>query len=53
MKEICKECERVEYCMYPCSKFLNEQDVCPVCGNKLIHAGGCTQCITGDWSKCG
>ncbi|MDI6829422.1 MAG: hypothetical protein QME62_13155 [Armatimonadota bacterium] len=39
--------------MYPCESWLIEHDKCPVCQNKLIHAGGCTECITGDWSKCG
>lgn len=30
-----------------------ENDKCLVCQNKLIRIGGCTECISGDWSKCG
>ena len=46
MKDICAECKRQSYCMYPCEKWLIESDKCPVCGNK--HAEGCAECNTGD-----
>ena len=48
MKDVCAECTRTAYCMYPCEEWLEENEKCPVCGNKLIHVGGCTECITGD-----
>ena len=25
---------------------------CPECGGKLIHSGGCTECIDCGWTKC-
>lgn len=53
MKDICADCGRNEYCMEPCDQWLIEHDKCPLCKNKLIHQGGCTECITGDWAKCG
>jgi len=53
MKDVCIDCNRKTYCMYPCEQWLIEHDKCPVCQNKLIRVGGCTECITGDWSKCG
>lgn len=53
MKDVCKDCTRVAYCLEPCESWLIEHDKCPVCKNKLIHSGGCTECITGDWAKCG
>lgn len=28
-------------------------DVCPECGGKLIHTGGCNVCELCSWSKCG
>ena len=28
------------------------KEVCHI-KSKLIHVGGCTECISGDWSKCG
>ena len=53
MKDVCAECNRQSYCMEPCEQWLVEHDKCPVCQNKLIRVGGCTECITGDWGKCG
>ncbi len=53
MRDVCAECGRKEYCMEPCEAWLIAHDQCPVCRNKLIHMGGCTECITGDWAKCG
>jgi len=53
MKDVCVDCNRQSYCMEPCEGWLIEHDKCPVCQNKLIRAGGCSECITGDWSKCG
>lgn len=53
MKDVCVDCDRTSYCLEPCEQWLIQHDKCPVCQNKLIHAGGCTECITGDWAKCG
>jgi len=30
---------------------LIDNDICPQCGDKLLHSGGCIQCSCG-WSKC-
>lgn len=30
-----------------------DNDVCPECGSKLSHIGGCIQCTNCAWSKCG
>lgn len=53
MNDVCVDCCRKAYCLEPCEQWLIEHDKCPVCKNKLIRAGGCTECITGDWAKCG
>ena len=53
MKDLCVDCNRKSYCMEPCEDWLIAHNQCPVCQNKLIHIGGCTECITGDWAKCG
>ncbi len=53
MKDICAECIEKKNCIEPCEAWLIANNQCPVCHNKLIHRGGCTECITGDWAKCG
>jgi len=53
MNDVCNDCDRTAYCMEPCEQWLIQHDKCPVCQNKLIRVGGCTECITGDWAKCG
>jgi len=53
MTDICVDCKRKTYCLEPCERYLIYHDKCPVCQNKLIRNGGCTECITGDWAKCG
>jgi len=53
MKDVCVDCNRKTYCLEPCEQWLIQHDKCPVCQNKLIRVGGCTECITGDWAKCG
>ena len=53
MTDVCIDCNRKAYCLEPCEKWLIEHDKCPMCQNKLIRVGGCTECITGDWAKCG
>lgn len=53
MRDVCADCNRKSYCMEPCEEWLIAHNQCPVCKNKLIHIGGCTECITGDWAKCG
>jgi len=53
MKDVCVDCNRETYCLEPCEQWLIHNDKCPVCQNKLIRTGGCTECITGDWAKCG
>jgi len=53
MEDACANCKRKSYCMEPCEAWLIFHNQCPVCQNKLIHSGGCTECITGDWAKCG
>lgn len=30
-----------------------DNDICPECGSKLSHIGGCIQCTNCAWSKCG
>lgn len=52
MRDGCTECKLKEYCLEPCGQWLIAHEQCPVCRNKLIQ-GGCTECITGDWAKCG
>lgn len=53
MNDVCEGCNRKTHCSEPCDQWLIEQNKCPVCHNKLIRSGGCTECITGDWAKCG
>lgn len=43
--------EANNFCKEPCKQWLIEK--IPVCQNKLIRVGGCTECITGDWGKSG
>lgn len=31
---------------------LQEEDKCPICGGKLKHVGGCTECKDCGWSAC-
>jgi len=33
--------------------FISENSKCPVCGDILIHNGGCIECSSCDYSKCG
>ena len=47
MKDVCTECNRKAYRLEPCEQWQIEHDKCPLCGNKLINRGGCTECITG------
>jgi len=49
----CIDCDRQEYCLEPCEDWLIAHNQCPVCRNILIRVCGCTECITGDWAKCG
>ena len=30
----------------------NDKDICPECGGKLTHTGGCDVCSSCGWSKC-
>ena len=53
MTDLCGDCNKQTYCLEPCEQWLIQNDKCPVCQNKLIRSGGCTECITGDWAKCG
>jgi len=53
MKDVCVDCNRKTYCLEPCEQWLIHNDKCPVCQNKLIRTGARTECITGDWAKCG
>lgn len=53
MKDLVLTEWRKSYCMELCEQWLIAHDQCPVCRNKLIHMGGCTECITGDWARCG
>ena len=53
MNDICANCNRLTYCLEPCEQWLIHHDKCPVFQNKLIRSGGCTECITGDWARCG
>lgn len=39
-------------CWEECSMIING-DVCPDCGAKLEHEGGCTICYNCGWAKCG
>lgn len=32
--------------------FAKRTSKCPICGEKLLHAGGCIQCESCGWSKC-
>ncbi|AET69519.1 hypothetical protein Desor_4077 [Desulfosporosinus orientis DSM 765] len=53
MKDVCAGCHQKMGCLEPCEGWLIQHNQCPVCHNKLIRAGGCVQCITGDWAMCG
>ena len=53
MKDICVDRDRKTYCLEPCERWLIENNKCLARQNKLIRVGGCTECITGDWTKCG
>lgn len=35
------------------SAAIGQTEVCPVCGSKVDHIGGCDQCNNCGWSKCG
>jgi len=30
-----------------------ERNMCPVCGSKLVHEGGCIVCYSCGWAECG
>lgn len=38
MRDVCADCKRQSYCMYPCESWLIQNEKCPVCGNKLTDS---------------
>ena len=52
MKEICKNCDREPYCMYPCGKYLDAYS-CEWCGGQIVKESGCWRCTKCGWQSCG